>query len=92
MKKNLFILSILGIGLFLLYGTSTAADLMKDFVSFDRVYIAALALTSQGKIEESKKATNLLKENWKTFKGTYKTYNKKILNGRKISIKLIRGY
>ena len=79
MKKNLFILGILSISLFLLHGTSIAADLIKDFVSFDQAYIPALALTSQGKIEESKKAMNLLKDNWKTFKETYKTHNKKDL-------------
>ncbi len=83
MKKHLLIISILGVTLFLLYGASRAADLMKDFVSFDRAYIPALALTSQGKMEESKTAMNFLKENWKAFKKTYKTFKKKDLEWEK---------
>lgn len=83
MKKQLLIFCILSISLFLLQGTSTAADLIKDFVIFDRAYIPALWLTSQGKVEESKKAMNLLKKNWKTFKGTYKAYNTKDMEWEK---------
>ena len=83
MQKKLIIIGILSISLFLLKGTSRGADLIKDFVSFDKAYIPALALTSQGKIEESKKAMILLKENWKTFKEVYNSYNKKDLEWEK---------
>ncbi len=78
MKKMLLVFGILSISLFFLGRTSPASDLMKDFASFDRAYIPALSLTSQEKIEESKKAMDLLKENWKIFNGNYATYNKKI--------------
>ena len=45
-----------------------ANDIRHDMVKFDRIYIAALALTSQGKTEESRKAVNALQKEWRVFK------------------------
>jgi ribosomal protein S15P/S13E len=51
--------------------------LMKDFVSFDRAFIPPLALTNQEKVNPSKKAMMLLKENWSAFKGKHFEANPK---------------
>ena len=37
---------------------------LKGYAAFDKVYIPALVLTNQGKVEESRKAMKLLNQNW----------------------------
>jgi hypothetical protein len=49
----------------------SAGDLRQDMVKLDKVYIAALALTSQGKPEESRKAVSALQQSWKSFAGKH---------------------
>ncbi|MEW6669227.1 MAG: hypothetical protein AB1512_28780 [Thermodesulfobacteriota bacterium] len=51
--------------------------LMKDFVSFDRAFIPPLALTNQEKVNPSKKAMGILKENWGIFKAKHYEANPK---------------
>lgn len=46
----------------------SANDTRQDMVKLDKVYIAALALTSQGKVDESRKAVAALRESWQAFK------------------------
>lgn len=46
-------------------------DLRQDMVKLDKAYIAALALTSQGKAAESRKAMEILSGSWKQFKDRY---------------------
>ncbi len=57
------------VALILLAGIASAdpATLFDDMVAFDRVYIPALAMTSQGKERPSLKAIAQLKEAWTTF-------------------------
>lgn len=50
----------------LLAGFSTS-DLRREMVALDRVYIAALALTSQGKVAASRKAVHALSQAWADF-------------------------
>lgn len=45
----------------------TANDIRHDMVKLDKVYIAALALTSQGKVAESRKAVDALQKEWQGF-------------------------
>lgn len=51
---------------FLLTGFA-ATDIRHDMVKLDKVYIAALALTSQGKVAESRKAVDALQKEWQGF-------------------------
>ena len=44
---------------------------IKDTAVFDKAYIPALFLTSQGKVEESQIAMKFLKEEWAAFKKKY---------------------
>lgn len=44
-----------------------ANDIRHDMVKLDKVYIAALALTSQGKVAESRKAVDALQKEWQEF-------------------------
>lgn len=46
-------------------------DLRQDMVKLDKAYIAALALTSQGKAAESRKAMEILSGSWKQFRDRY---------------------
>jgi hypothetical protein len=48
-----------------------ANDIRQDMVKLDKVYIAALALTSQGKVAESRKAVGDLKQSWQGFRDRY---------------------
>lgn len=50
---------------------ATDIELVKDMISFDRGYIPALAMTSQNKVEPSRKALKILKGEWEQFKGKY---------------------
>ena len=52
----------------LLLAGFAANDIRRDMVAFDKVYIAALALTSQGKSTESRKAVDALHKSWQGFK------------------------
>jgi hypothetical protein len=63
----------------MLFATAAIANetLMKDFVSFDRAFIPPLALTNQEKVNPSKQAMALLKENWTAFKGKHYEANPK---------------
>ena len=51
--------------------------LMKDFVSFDQAFIPPLALTNVEKVNPSRKAMMILKENWSAFKGKHYEANPK---------------
>jgi hypothetical protein len=55
----------------LLLTAFSAADLRHEMVKLDKVYIAALALSSQGKIDESRKAVTALREAWQGFKAKH---------------------
>lgn len=55
----------------------TTETLMKDFVSFDKAFIPPLALTNQEKVNPSKKAMQILKETWSTFKSRHYEGNPK---------------
>ncbi len=59
----------------LLLSAFSAADLRQEMVKLDKVYIAALALTSQGKVDESRKAVNALRETWQSFKARHYNAN-----------------
>ena len=52
-----------------------ASDLRQDMVKLDKTYIAALAVTSQGKVAESRKAMELLAASWKGFKERHYSAN-----------------
>lgn len=68
MKK--YFLLVLGTVLFLSAAASLPAAglLEKDMAAFDKVYIPALALTSQGNRAIAKKAVDLTQAEWKIFK------------------------
>jgi hypothetical protein len=75
MKKiGLFMMVVVVVGLsFVLfpwvgYGQDAV---IKDTAVFDKAYIPALFLTSQGKVEESKLSMKFLKEGWTVFKEKY---------------------
>jgi len=55
----------------------TQNELRQDMVKLDKSYIAALALTSQGEVAESRKAMDILSGSWKAFKKTYYDANPK---------------
>lgn len=73
MKKKNIIMGILVLALYPLSVGFVNDALMKDFVSFDRAFIPPLALTNAEKLNPSKEAMGLLKENWDSFKA--KQYN-----------------
>jgi soluble cytochrome b562 len=50
-------------------------DIRRDMVKLDKVYIAALALTSQGKVVESRKVVGALQKEWQVFSGRHYTAN-----------------
>lgn len=52
-------------------------DLRQDMVKLDKVYIAALALTTQGKVAESRKVMETLTKSWKNFRSAYYDANPK---------------
>lgn len=54
-----------------------ANDIRSDMVRLDKVYIATLALTSQGKAAESRKAVDALQGTWREFKGRHYAANPK---------------
>lgn len=72
MKKFATLIAIV-LGL-MLTGFS-AGDLRQEMVKLDKVYIAALALSSQGKIDESRKAVNALGEAWQAFSSKHANAN-----------------
>ncbi len=43
-------------------------DLRQEMVALDKIYIASLALTSQGKADESRKAVNAVQQAWGVFR------------------------
>ncbi len=47
------------------------AGLKEDMIALDRAYIPALAVTSQGTLEESQRAMALLNKQWADFKGKH---------------------
>ena len=67
MKRKLFVTSLITLATLLLTGFAPG-DIRQDMVKLDKVYIAALALTSQGKIAESRKAVGALQKEWQAFK------------------------
>jgi hypothetical protein len=52
-----------------------ANDIRQDMVKLDKVYIAALALTSQGKVAASRVAVNDLQKTWRGFKDRHYSAN-----------------
>jgi hypothetical protein len=52
-------------------------SLIRDFVSFDRAFIPPLSLTNQEKADPSRKAIQVLKEEWGRFKNKYFSANPK---------------
>ena len=73
-KMGLFMMVVVVVGLSLVlvpwigYGQDAV---IKDTAVFDKAYIPALFLTSQGKVEESKLSMKFLKEEWAVFKKRY---------------------
>lgn len=49
----------------------SVGDLRQEMVTLDKVYIAALALSSQGKVDESRKAVAALRDSWQSFKARH---------------------
>jgi hypothetical protein len=66
----------LALAAFLLAGFA-ANDIRRDMVSLDKVYIAALALTSQGKPAEVRKAVAALRASWQDFRSRHYDANAK---------------
>lgn len=58
----------------LLMGFS-AGDLRYEMVKLDKVYIAALALSNQGKVDESRKAVKALRDAWQAFSAKHADAN-----------------
>ncbi len=50
---------------------NATADLVAGMVTFDRAYIPVLALSSQNKLDASRKAIEILKEQWSVFAGQF---------------------
>ena len=71
MNKRNTIISVILLALFLLLAGFTNINILKDFASFDRVFIPPLALTNQDKLKPSQKAMHLLNKNWTSFKTKY---------------------
>jgi hypothetical protein len=65
MKRLGVLLLVLFAGLLMGFSKN---DLRQDMVKLDKAYIAALALTSQGKVAESRKAMEILGGSWNQFK------------------------
>jgi hypothetical protein len=63
----------------LLYTGTGLGDgtVLKDFVSFDKAFIPPLALTNQEKVAPSKKAIEILKEEWGRFRSRHYEANAK---------------
>ena len=57
--------------------------MVKDTAVFDNAFVAALFLTGQGKVPESKAAMKYLKESWATFKKKYYSAQPKDLQWKK---------
>jgi hypothetical protein len=55
----------------LLFPLAAFAGLKEDMIALDRAYIPALAVTSQGTLEESQRAMALLNKQWAEFKGKH---------------------
>lgn len=72
MKRLSVWLLVLGAGLLMGFSKN---ELRQDMVILDKAYIAALALTSQGKVAESRKAMEILSASWKGFKDRYYNAN-----------------
>jgi hypothetical protein len=47
------------------------AGLKEDMIALDRAYVPALAVTTEGKLEESQRAMALLNKEWAEFKGKH---------------------
>jgi flagellin-specific chaperone FliS len=71
--KQFALCMAIGTGL-LLMGFS-AGDLRHEMVKLDKVYIAALALSNQGKIDESRKAIKALRDAWQAFSAKHADAN-----------------
>lgn len=69
MKRGVFAIVVLAVGVAL--AGFSAGDLRQDMVKLDKVYIAALALSSQGKVDESRKAVYALRASWQSFKARH---------------------
>jgi hypothetical protein len=62
-------ISVALIALFAIMLTGFAAnDIRQDMVRLDKIYIASLALTSQGKVAESRKVVSALQLEWQAFR------------------------
>ena len=77
MRKTMICTAVAFLILSLVTPVHANEALMKDFVSFDRAFIPPLALTNQEKVNPSKKAMMILKENWSAFKGKHYEANPK---------------
>jgi len=68
MKRLSVLLFVLCAGLLMGFSKN---ELRQDMVKLDKAYIAALAVTSQDKAAESRKAMEILTGSWKGFKDRY---------------------
>jgi len=71
MKMRKFMLGLLLPCLLFILPAAVHADIIKDFVAFDRAFIPPLAITNQEKVNPSKKAMKILMQNWEGFKAKY---------------------
>jgi hypothetical protein len=77
MRKTILWTGAVWVILFLASAALGNDALVKDFVSFDRAFIPPLALTNQEKVNPSRKAMMILKENWTAFRGKHYEANPK---------------
>lgn len=66
---------LIALALGLMLTAYSAGELRQDMVKFDKVYIAALALTNQDKADASRKAIQALREAWQAFSAKYADAN-----------------
>jgi hypothetical protein len=71
-KMGLFLTVMVGLSFLFIPWMGYGQDaVVKDTAVFDKAYIPALFLTSQGKVEESRLSMKFLKEEWTAFKKKY---------------------
>jgi len=74
MNRRPFITTLIALAMTMLTGFA-ANDIRQDMVKLDKVYIVALALTSQGKVAESRKVVRDLENSWRGFKDRHYNAN-----------------
>jgi hypothetical protein len=73
MRMERFSIGVCLVALF--FATAAHADIVTDSAAFDKAYIPALALTSQGEAEKSKAAMARLNQAWRDFSNAHRKDN-----------------